>query len=136
MNVYESSTTQGNFTQPIPLAAGAVIEAGSVFGIDASGNAVGALTNAVRIGGRATTAANNTGGDVGAVSVVGELCAIELKNSAVSAVVKTNIMTSVWLEDQNTVRGTTAANRPIAGRFLGFTKAGNCVVDLAAASLL
>lgn len=136
MNVYETSTHPGNFTQPIPLAAGAVIEAGSVFGIDASGNAVGALTTAVRIGGRATREADNTGGAIGAVTVIGELCAIEMNNSIVSAVAKTNLLTSVWLEDQNTVRGTTAVNRPIAGRFLGFTETGKVVVDLAHASLL
>lgn len=122
-DVYQMPTSAGEYTQAIPVKAGEIINAGSLFGVDSSGRAVpGDDASALRIAGRATAEADNTaaGAADGDVTVYGERLTYTVSNSAVTPLVAADILKPCFLEDLNVVCKTRVADEPLAGIFLGF----------------
>lgn len=117
------TTSDGVLTQAIPVKAGINIEAGSLFGVDSAGRAVpGSDASALRIAGRATSAADNTaaGAADGDVTVYAERLTYTVDNSAVTPLVAADILKPCFLEGKNVVCKTRVADEPLAGIFLGF----------------
>ena len=122
-DVYQMSTSAGEYTQPIPVKAAVLIHAGSLFGVDSSGRAVPANdASALRIAGRATVEADNTaaGAADGDVKVSAERLTYTVRNSAVTPLVAADILKPCFLESQDVVCKTRVSDEPLAGIFLGF----------------
>ena len=122
-DVYEMSTSQGAYTQPIPVKAGEIIEAGALFGVDSSGRSVPADdATALRIAGRALNEGDNSaaGAADGDVSVSAERLTYTVTNSTVTPLVAADILKPCFLESQDVVCKTRAGDEPLAGIFLGF----------------
>lgn len=132
--MYNLSTSTGEFTGDIPVKAGANIEVGGLFGIDATGHAVNiAATGVVKVAGRAELNADNTGGADGAISLHARRGAMHMDNSEAGPVTHVHIGANVYAEDPQTVRFDQSDAEAVAGKFLGFDSAGLCIVDTTAA---
>lgn len=129
---YEMPTSAGEYTQAIPVKAGELINAGSLFGVDSSGRAVPADdATALRIAGRATAEFDNSaaGSADGDVSAYGERLTYTVANSAVTPLVAADILKPCFLEGKNVVCKTRVGDEPLAGIFLGFD-GDLCVVQI------
>ena len=128
---YNLSLSSGEFTGNIPVKAGAVIEAGGLFAVDATGNAIPITSVAgSTVVGRAENDADNTDGVDGAVSVLGRRGAMHLTNSGVTPLTAADFGQQVYAESPDTVRGDQDVAEATAGTFLGFDAEGLCIVLL------
>jgi len=106
-----------------PVAAATRIFAGSMVALNASGNAIRAITTATRVRGVALAEADNTGGAAGDIGVDIERGPFLFRNAASGAVTRAHIGTSVYVVDDNTV-GSVATDTIVAGKCLDVTPEG------------
>ena len=106
-----------------PVAADTRIFSGSMVALNASGNAIRAITTATRVRGVALAEADNTDGAIGDVSVEIERGPLLFRNDTEDAVTRAHIGTTVYVVDDNTV-SSSATDTIAAGKCLDVTPEG------------
>lgn len=110
----------------LQVAAGALIEAGKMVAVNASGYAVQAADSAgLKVMGRADGRADNSVGQNGDLTVLtSRLMAFKYRNSTAHAVTAAQIGSNIYVEDDETVAGTGGTNSIVAGKCLGVESDG------------
>jgi hypothetical protein len=99
----------------VPLAAAAVIYAGTMVALNAAGNAVPASdTAALRVIGRAEESVDNSAGAAADLSVTVKPGIFQYQNDATNAITKANVGKPAYVFDDNTVANT-STHKVVAG---------------------
>ena len=110
----------------VPLAAGAVIYAGALVAVNASGyGAPGSVSATLRAAGRAEDTVDNSTGANGAAGVTVRRGVFRFKNYASDAITQADLLADCYIYDDETVARTNGAGaRSKAGKILDLDATG------------
>lgn len=121
-------------TVTLSMKANAIVFKGGLVATDATGfviSGTGVGATGLKIWGIATKDVNNTGGANGALTVDVLRGVFPFNNLGGDLVVQGDVGSSVFADDDNTVRHTSnTSTRSNAGVFLGFDESGLCLVQV------
>lgn len=120
LNAPRNTVERGKDVLVLGLAANAVIYAGALVAVNASGYAVpGSVSATLKAAGRAEESADNTGGANGAVTVTVKRGVFRFGNHGADAVDQSSVLGDCYIVDDATVAKTHATNtRSRAGKVL------------------
>lgn len=127
---YNVAKAGADFTGLIPVKAGENIEAGGVYGVDATGHIIANPAVAASIVGRAEGPADNTDGANGDIKIPLRRGVYVMSNSGVAPITDAHLHLDVYIEDPQTVTNAQTDVEPVAGRCLGLTPSGDVLVEI------